>query len=105
MPPPFKNKVEYRGDTNDKTRESDDNPSGTYGCVRNLDYEHKNEEYDKYIEPPSGENYRIKSKISEGITEKDVRKILSANKNSLKVIKVVLFTIDNHKKDILAVGY
>ena len=26
-------------------------------------------------------------------------------KNSLKVIKAVLFTIDNHKKDILEVGY
>ena len=31
--------------------------------------EHKNEEYEEYIETPPEENDSIKSKISEGITE------------------------------------
>ena len=52
-PPPCKNKQDYVGGTNDNTRESDDYPSDTDGCARNLGDEHKNEEDDKYIEPPS----------------------------------------------------
>ena len=43
-PQPFKNKFYYRGDTNDKTRESDDSTSDTYFCAINLGYEQKNEE-------------------------------------------------------------
>ena len=35
------------------THESDDSPSDTDGCARNLDYKHKNEEDNEYIEPPS----------------------------------------------------
>ena len=35
-PPPFKNKEDYIGDINEKTRESDDSTSETDGCVRNL---------------------------------------------------------------------
>ena len=36
IPPPFKNRVYYRGDTNQKTREYDNSPSDTDGCERNL---------------------------------------------------------------------
>ena len=43
-PPPFKNKVDYRGDTNEKTREYDYSPSDTDDCTRNLYNEHDNEE-------------------------------------------------------------
>ena len=43
MPPPCKDKQEYVGGANDKTRESDDSPSDTDVCARNLDDEHKNE--------------------------------------------------------------
>ena len=39
-PPPFKNKEDYIGDTNEKTRESDDSTSVTDGCVKNLREEH-----------------------------------------------------------------
>ena len=35
-PPLFKNKGDYIGDTNEKTRGSDDSPSETDGYVRNL---------------------------------------------------------------------
>ena len=47
-PPPYTNKHEYVGGTNEKTRDShtreyDDSPSDTDGCARNLDDEHKNE--------------------------------------------------------------
>ena len=49
-PPPFKNKEDYIGDTNEKTCGSDDSPSATDGCVRNLGEEDKNEEYKEYSE-------------------------------------------------------
>ena len=57
-PPPYTNKHEYIDGTNEKTCdaqtcESDDSPSDTDGCARNLDDEHKNEEDDNYIDPPS----------------------------------------------------
>ena len=78
--PPCKNKQDYIGGTYYKTRESDYSPSDTDGCARNLRNEHKNEEDKEYIEPPPGKNDRIKSKISEGITEEDVIIILSAKK-------------------------
>ena len=42
-PPPFKNQVEYRGDTNQKICESYYSPSDTGGCTRKMDDEHKNE--------------------------------------------------------------
>ena len=51
-PPPFKNKEYYIGGTNEKTHESDDSPSDTYGFARNLGDKHKNEEYEEYIETP-----------------------------------------------------
>ena len=53
MPPTHKNKQDYVGGNNDKTSETDDSPSDTDGCARNLYDEHKNEEDDEYIEPPS----------------------------------------------------
>ena len=61
-PPPNTNKKDYAGGTNDKTRdsqtrESGDSRSETDGCARNLDEEHKNEEYDDYIEPTSIKRY------------------------------------------------
>ena len=59
-PPPYKNKQDYDGGTNDKTRESDDYSSDTDGCKRNLDDEHKNEEYKEYIQPPSEKHGIIK---------------------------------------------
>ena len=48
IPPPYKNKHEYVGGTNEKacdshTRESGDYPIDTYGCARNIDDEYKNE--------------------------------------------------------------
>ena len=57
-PPPNTNKQDYAGGANDKTRdsqthESEDYWSDTDGCARNIDEEHKNEEYDDYIDPRS----------------------------------------------------
>ena len=57
-PPPYTNKHEYVGGTNEKTRdsqtlESDDSPSNTDVCEINLYDEHKNEEDEDYIKPPS----------------------------------------------------
>ena len=53
LTPPYKNKQDYVGGTNYKTREYNDSPSDTDGCARNLDDEHKNEEDDDYIYPLS----------------------------------------------------
>ena len=55
--PPNKNKQDYKGGKNYKTRDSltrktGDYPSDTDSCARNLDEEHKNEEDDNYIDPP-----------------------------------------------------
>ena len=57
-PPPYKNKQDYDGGTNEKTcdsqtLESEDSWSDTDGCAINIDDEHKNEEDDDYIDPPS----------------------------------------------------
>ena len=71
-PPPFKNKEDYIGDTNEKTRESDDSISETGGCARNLSKEHKNIEDEEQNETTPEVNDGIKSQISEGITEEDV---------------------------------
>ena len=40
----FCNKVDYKGDTNEKTQGSQDSPNEIGGCVRNLAKEHGNEE-------------------------------------------------------------
>ena len=51
-PPPYKNKQDCNGGTNDKTREyEDDSPSDTDGCAINIHYEYKNEEDEEYISP------------------------------------------------------
>ena len=103
-PPPYTNKQDYKGGTNDKTRDSltretSDSPSDTDSCARNLDEEHNNEEDDDYIDPQSKKeirlirNYKKKSGIGYYL------------KPLLKVIKSVMFDIDNHEKEILAVGY
>ena len=57
-PPPNTNKQDCAGGTNDKTRdyqtrETVDSRSETDSCAINLDKEHKNEEDDDYIDPPS----------------------------------------------------
>ena len=41
-PPQYENKQDYIDGTNDKTRESDDSPSDTDVCERNIDDGHKN---------------------------------------------------------------
>ena len=43
MTPPYKNKQDYVGGTNEKTHEFDDFPSDADDCARNLGDEHKNE--------------------------------------------------------------
>ena len=51
-PPPYKNKQDYVGGTNNNTHESDYSPSDTDGCAINIDDEHKIEEDDDYIDHP-----------------------------------------------------
>ena len=59
--PTHTNNKDYTGGTNDKTRDSlthetSDFPIDIDSCARNLDEEHKNEEDDNYIDPPSKKN-------------------------------------------------
>ena len=103
-PPPYTNKQDYKGGTNDKTRdyhtrETSDSPSDPDSYARNLDEEHKNEEDDDYIDPPSKKKDKIDYQLHE-----EIRNRLLLNVFSLKVINLVMFDIDNHKEDILAVG-
>ena len=63
-PPPYTNNQDYKGGTNDKTcdsltHETSDYTSDTDSCERNLDEEHKNEEDDDYIDPPSKKKIRL----------------------------------------------
>ena len=59
-PPPFKNKEDYIGDTNQKTRGSDNYPSATGGSERNLGKEHENEQDEEFSENTSEINDSIK---------------------------------------------
>ena len=56
-PPPYKNKKYYDVGTDEKTRDSqtcksEDSRRDIYGCARNIDEKHKNEEDGVYIYPP-----------------------------------------------------
>ena len=59
-----------------QTRECEDSPSDTYGCARNLDDEHKNEEDDDYIDPPSKKNDIIESRLQEEVRNRLLSKII-----------------------------
>ena len=63
-PPPYTNKQDHKGGTNDEThdshtRETSDFPSDTDSCARNLDEGHKNEEDDNNIDPKSKKKIRL----------------------------------------------
>ena len=97
-PPPYKNKQDYKGGTNDKTHDSHTRETGVSrfyddSLARNLDAENKNTEDDEYIDHPS-------IKMIELILNhmKKIRKRLLFNFFSLKVINLVLFNIDQHEK-------
>ena len=65
----FWNKIDYKGDTNEKTHDYEDSPSETDDFVRNLDKEHENEEYEESKEDTSKMYDTNESKISKGKTE------------------------------------
>ena len=41
-PPTFRHKIDYEGDTNEKTHGYEYSPSENEGCNRNLEKEHEN---------------------------------------------------------------
>ena len=62
--PPYKNKQDYKGGTNDKPHDSHTHKtsvsrSDDASLARNLDSENKNTEDDEYIDRPSIKNDRI----------------------------------------------
>ena len=65
----FRHKVDYEGDTNEKTHGYDDSPSETDGCMRNLSRENENEEDAKFKEDTSEINDTNESKLSKNKTE------------------------------------
>ena len=103
--PPYKNKRDYKGGTNDKT-----NDSHTHETVVsridddsvkiNLDEENKNAEDDEYIDHPPIKNDKINSQSHENIIKR-----LFLKRFSMKVIDLVLSNIDQYGKDIFAVDY
>ena len=65
-PPPYKNKQDYKGGTNDKTHDSHTRETGVSISdddilARNLDAENNNTEDGEYIDHPSIKNDRIDS--------------------------------------------
>ena len=69
-PPPYKNKQDYKGGTNNKTRDSHTRETGVSrsddaSLAINLDAENKNTEDDEYIDHPSIKNDRIDSRLHE----------------------------------------
>ena len=65
-PPPYKNNKDYKGGTDDRTRDSrtfetNVSRSDNYSCARNLDEENENKEYEEYIDPLSIKIYKIYS--------------------------------------------
>ena len=89
----FRHKVDCKGDTNEKTHGSDDCPSGTDSCVRNLAEEHENEEDEEFKEYASEINDTNESKINKGKTEEAVTISLLAKHFSLKVTQAFIFSI------------
>ena len=100
----FNHKVYYKGDTNEKTYDSDDSPSETDGCVRNLAEENENEDNKELKQDTSEINDTNESKISKGKTEEYVVSSLLAKTFSLKLIQAVIFSIDTYEQDIISVG-
>ena len=62
----FHHRLDYKGDTDEKTHGSDNCTSETEACVINLAEEHWNEEYEEFNEDTSDINDTNKSKISKG---------------------------------------
>ena len=85
-PPPYKNKRDYKGGTNDKTNDKT-NDSHTHdsgvsksndaSVARNLDAENKNAEDDEYIDHPSIKNDRVDSQSHEKIRKRLLMKTFS----------------------------
>ena len=93
-----------KGDTNEKTHGSDNLPSETYGCVRNLSKEHENEEDKDFKEDTYEINDTNESKPSKYETEEDLISSLFAKYFSLKLIKSVIFYINTYEQEMIAVG-
>ena len=78
--PPYKNKQDYKGGTNDKTRDyhtRETSVSRSYddSLARNLDAENENKEDDEYIDHPSIKKYKTDSQSHEEIRKKLLLKI------------------------------
>ena len=70
--------------------------------MRNLGEEHENEEDEEFSETTPELNDSIKSKISEGLTEKYAIISLLAKNFSLKLIKAVILSIEKYEQDLIA---
>ena len=80
--PPYKNKWDYKGGTNDKTNDSHTPNYGVSGnddasVKRNPDEENKNAEYDEYIDHPSIKNDKINSQSHESIRKTIFEKVFN----------------------------
>ena len=102
-PQSIQNKVDYKGDTNEKTCGSDDSTSETNGCVINLSKAHENKEDEEFKENTSEKNYTNESKISKCKPEEDFISILLAKNVPLKVIQAFIFSIDTYEQSIISV--
>ena len=90
----FWHKVDYEGDTNEKTSGYGDSPSEIYNCVRNLYKECENEEDEEFKENTSVMNDMNEYKISKDKTEEALIIRLLSKIFSLKVIQTIIFSIN-----------
>ena len=65
-------KVDYKVNTNQRTNGSDDSPSETDGCKRNLSKEHENEKDEESKEDTSEINDMNESKLSKYKTKESL---------------------------------
>ena len=93
MPPPFRNKVDHEGDTNERSHGYEDSPSETDNCIRNLDKEHEYEQDKEFKSGTSEIKDTNESKLSKDETEESLIISLLAKTILLKVIKAVNFSI------------
>ena len=87
-PPPYNNKRDYKGNTQDKTLDShtpDSDVKKDYAGLKiNLDKEIKNAEDDEYIDNPPLQNFKINSQSHEKI-----RNIILLKRFSRKIIDLI----------------
>ena len=96
--------VDYEGDTDKNSRCSDDSPTETDDCLRNLYKVHENEDDEEFKEDTSVINTPNESQIIKEKKEEVLINRMLAINFLLKFIQAVIFSMNTYEKEILSVG-